>query len=67
MQEIKFGDNDTLSAITSSMIHADYLFLLTDVDGLYTSNPRKDPSAKKLDVVISVAAIRAQGTDQEIK
>ncbi len=39
----KFGDNDTLSAITSSMVHADYLFLLTDVDGLYTSNPRKDP------------------------
>ncbi|KAG1819801.1 glutamate 5-kinase [Suillus subaureus] len=60
VSEIKFGDNDTLSAITSSMIHADYLFLLTDVDGLYTSNPRKDPSAKKLDVVISVAAIRAQ-------
>jgi len=47
VSEIKFGDNDTLSAITSSMIHADYLFLLTDVDGLYTSNPRKDPSAKK--------------------
>jgi glutamate 5-kinase len=47
------------------MIHADYLFLLTDVDGLYTSNPRKDPSAKKLDVVISVAAIRAQGTDPD--
>ncbi|KAG2348303.1 glutamate 5-kinase [Suillus weaverae] len=60
VSEIKFGDNDTLSAITSSMIHADYLFLLTDVDGLYTSNPRKDPCAKKLNVVISVAAIRAQ-------
>lgn len=64
-QEIKFGDNDTLSAITSSMIHADYLFLLTDVDGLYTSNPRKDPSAKKIDEVTSVAAIRAKGTNAE--
>ncbi|KAG1749541.1 Aspartate/glutamate/uridylate kinase [Suillus lakei] len=54
------NENDTISVSVTSMIHADYLFLLTDVDGLYTSNPRKDPSAKKLDVVISVAAIRAQ-------
>ncbi|KDQ18643.1 hypothetical protein BOTBODRAFT_63528 [Botryobasidium botryosum FD-172 SS1] len=60
VSEIKFGDNDTLSAITSSMIHADYLFLLTDVDSLYTSNPRKDPSAKAIEVVTSVSAIRAQ-------
>ncbi|KAG6831240.1 hypothetical protein H0H87_005806 [Tephrocybe sp. NHM501043] len=60
LQEIKFGDNDTLSAITSSMIHADYLFLLTDVDGLYTSNPRKDPNAKQIEVVDSISAIRSE-------
>ncbi|KAF7362332.1 hypothetical protein MVEN_00579800 [Mycena venus] len=60
VSEIKFGDNDTLSAITSSMIHADYLFLLTDVDGLYTSNPRKDPLAKQIEVVTSIASIRSQ-------
>ncbi|KAI9059766.1 glutamate 5-kinase [Trametes sanguinea] len=60
VSEIKFGDNDTLSAITSSMIHADYLFLLTDVDGLYTSNPRKDPDAARIDVVTSISAIRSQ-------
>ncbi|KAJ7594922.1 glutamate 5-kinase [Mycena floridula] len=60
VSEIKFGDNDTLSAITSAMIHADYLFLLTDVDGLYTSNPRKDPSAKQIEVVTSISAIRSQ-------
>ena len=42
------------------MLHADYLFLLTDVDGLYTTNPRKDPSAKPIDVVESVQDIRAQ-------
>ncbi|KZT74026.1 glutamate 5-kinase [Daedalea quercina L-15889] len=60
VSEIKFGDNDTLSAITASMIHADYLFLLTDVDGLYTANPRKDPDAKLLHVVSSVASIRSQ-------
>ncbi|EAU81865.1 glutamate 5-kinase [Coprinopsis cinerea okayama7 len=60
VSEIKFGDNDTLSAITSSMIHADYLFLLTDVDGLYTSNPRKDPDAKQIEEVKSISEIRAQ-------
>lgn len=60
VSEIKFGDNDTLSAITSSMIHADYLFLLTDVDSLYTANPRKDPSAKRIEEVSSIAAIRSQ-------
>ncbi|KAJ6497539.1 glutamate 5-kinase, partial [Mycena sanguinolenta] len=60
VSEIKFGDNDTLSAVTSSMIHADYLFLLTDVDGLYTSNPRKDPLAKQIEVVTSIASIRSQ-------
>ncbi|KAF9654048.1 glutamate 5-kinase [Thelephora ganbajun] len=60
VSEIKFGDNDTLSAITSSMVHADYLFLLTDVDGLYLSNPRKDPDAKFLEVVSSVAEARSE-------
>lgn len=63
VQEIKFGDNDTLSAITSSMVHADYLFLLTDVDGLYSSNPRKDPDAKFLEVVSSVAEARLEGRE----
>jgi glutamate 5-kinase len=43
------------------MVHADFLFLLTDVDGLYTSNPRKDPDAKFIEVVESVMEIRKQG------
>ncbi|KIO25570.1 hypothetical protein M407DRAFT_208803 [Tulasnella calospora MUT 4182] len=60
VSEIRFGDNDTLSAVTSSMLHADYLFLLTDVDCLYTSNPRKDPGAKPIEEVTSVSAIRSQ-------
>ncbi|KAF8898255.1 glutamate 5-kinase [Gymnopilus junonius] len=60
VSEIKFGDNDTLSAITASMIQADYLFLLTDVDGLYTTNPRKDPNAKLIETVNSVSDIRSQ-------
>jgi len=43
------------------MIHADYLFLLTDVNGLYTTNPRKDPTAKHIEVVASISAIRSEG------
>jgi glutamate 5-kinase len=43
------------------MIHADYLFLFTDVDGLYTANPRKDTSARLIELVESTAAIRSQG------
>lgn len=48
------------------MLHADYLFLLTDVDGLYTTNPRKDPTAKPIDVVSSIQTIRAQGLPDQL-
>ncbi|KKA19339.1 hypothetical protein T310_6675 [Rasamsonia emersonii CBS 393.64] len=57
--EIKFGDNDTLSAITAAMVNADYLFLMTDVDCLYTSNPRNDPDAKPIEVVSDIANLAA--------
>jgi len=43
--EIKFGDNDTLGALVANLIEADALIILTDQSGLYTSDPRKDPSA----------------------
>ena len=43
---VAFGDNDTLSAIVASMIHADLLILLTDIDGLYTDDPHNNPDAK---------------------
>lgn len=46
VSEIKIGDNDQLSAIVASSVHADLLVILTDMDGLYTSDPRKDPSAR---------------------
>ncbi|KAF2403336.1 glutamate 5-kinase [Trichodelitschia bisporula] len=49
--EMKFGDNDTLSAITAGLVHADYLFLMTDVDCLYDKNPRSNPDAKPIFVV----------------
>lgn len=51
VSEIKFGDNDTLSAITAAIIGADYLFLLTDVDCLYTDDPRSNPDASPILVV----------------
>ncbi|KAI9501514.1 Aspartate/glutamate/uridylate kinase [Coemansia spiralis] len=56
--EIRFGDNDTLSAITAGMVHADYLFLLTDVDCLYTDNPRNNPNAKQVTNVTDIKALR---------
>ncbi|HZI84388.1 MAG TPA: glutamate 5-kinase [Casimicrobiaceae bacterium] len=43
--EIRFGDNDTLAALVTNLIEADALVLLTDQDGLYSADPRKDPSA----------------------
>ena len=50
-EEIEFGDNDTLSAIVSTLIGADLLILLTDIDGFYTDDPRKNPKAKRLSVI----------------
>ncbi|SJX60250.1 probable PRO1-glutamate 5-kinase [Sporisorium reilianum f. sp. reilianum] len=58
VSELRFGDNDTLSAITAGLVDADFLFLCTDVDGLYTGNPRSDPNARRLGVVDDVAAAR---------
>lgn len=49
--EIRYGDNDRLSARVASMISADCLVLLSDVDGLYTRPPGTDPDARRLDVV----------------
>ncbi|KAH7329179.1 Aspartate/glutamate/uridylate kinase [Stachybotrys elegans] len=57
--EIKFGDNDTLSAITAAMIHADLLFLMTDVDCLYDKNPRTNPDAQPIEVVEDISVLEA--------
>jgi glutamate 5-kinase len=43
--EIVIGDNDTLAAIVAQSVQADLLILLSDIDGLYTADPHKDPSA----------------------
>mmetsp|Transcript_37225 Transcript_37225/g.80949 ORF Transcript_37225/g.80949 Transcript_37225/m.80949 type:complete len:423 (+) Transcript_37225:220-1488(+) len=49
--EMRFGDNDNLASLTAVQLEADGLFLCTDVDYLYTANPRSDPNAKALRVV----------------
>lgn len=49
--ELEFGDNDTLSAIVAALIGADLLILLSDIDGLYTDDPRSNPEAKFIEYV----------------
>lgn len=52
--EIQFGDNDTLSAIVAALVGADMLILLSDINGLYTDDPRKNPDAEFIDIVESL-------------
>jgi glutamate 5-kinase len=60
--EIRFGDNDRLAARVAEMVQADQLILLSDIDGLYTADPRRDPEAAHLPVVEQVTAeIEAMG------
>ena len=49
--EIQFGDNDTLSAVVAALVQADLLILLSDIDGLFTDDPNKNPDAKFIDYV----------------
>ncbi|MDR3707553.1 MAG: glutamate 5-kinase [Capsulimonadaceae bacterium] len=51
VEEIKFGDNDTLAALVGTLADADAVLLLSDVDGLYTANPAQDPDARLIPVV----------------
>jgi glutamate 5-kinase len=62
--EIRFGDNDRLAARVSSMMEADCLVLLSDVDGLYTADPTRDAKAEHIPVVNEItAAIEAMAGD----
>jgi glutamate 5-kinase len=57
--EISFGDNDFLAAQVAILLSADLLLLLTDADGLYTSDPRTDPEAKLVPEVTDFEALRS--------
>ena len=60
--EIRFGDNDRLAARVAEMVQADQLILLSDIDGLYTADPRRDPAAQHLPVVSAITEeIEAMG------
>ncbi|MET0851197.1 MAG: glutamate 5-kinase [Candidatus Rokuibacteriota bacterium] len=54
VEEIKVGDNDNLAALVGHLIDADLVVLLTDVKGLYTADPGRDPEARRLDTVEAV-------------
>lgn len=53
-EEIKFGDNDTLAALVGTLIDADLVILLTDIDGFYDGDPRKNSQAKRISVVETI-------------
>ena len=58
VEELKFGDNDTLSAMVASLVEADWLFLLTDVDQLYSADPRSNPNAQPIALVHSLEQLK---------
>lgn len=60
--EIRYGDNDRLAARVAQMVSADLLILLSDIDGLYTNDPRKDDTAKFLPIINKITPeIEAMG------
>lgn len=62
--EIRFGDNDRLAARVAEMVQADQLVLLSDIDGLYTADPKRDPTARHLPLVPQLTPeIEAMGGD----
>lgn len=54
VDELKIGDNDTLSATVATLVDADVLIILSDIDGLYTANPSKDKNARLLHEVTHI-------------
>ncbi|MBU0674555.1 MAG: glutamate 5-kinase [Proteobacteria bacterium] len=57
VEELRFGDNDTLGAMITNLTEADLFLCLTDVAGLYTGNPSQDPSAVRLSTVDRVTTV----------
>ena len=64
VEEIVFGDNDTLSAIVGSLVETDLLVILSDIDGVFEQNPRENPDAKLIPRIPEITdAIRALAGD----
>lgn len=62
VRELKYGDNDSLSAHVSALVGAELLVILTDIDGLYTANPKFDPAATRIPVVTEITAQMQRST-----
>ena len=68
VEEIKVGDNDTLSAFVATLVDADLLIILSDIDGLYDSNPKENPNAKLLPLITTLnEEIKAMAGDSNSK
>lgn len=68
VEEIKFGDNDTLSALVAGLLDADLLVIISDVEGLHTADPRKESQARLVELVEKIDSsieTMAQGTCAE--
>jgi glutamate 5-kinase len=63
--EILFGDNDTLSAVVSTLIEADLLVLLSDIDGLFTQDPSTHPDAQFIDTVTDLDDLCVEAEDSK--
>ncbi|UQD52165.1 glutamate 5-kinase [Bacillus methanolicus] len=69
VEELTFGDNDMLSALVSGMVHADMLIILTDINGLYDSNPKKNRFAKRINILHEITdemMAAAEGTGSKV-
>ncbi|WP_077329707.1 glutamate 5-kinase [Virgibacillus siamensis] len=69
VEELTFGDNDMLSALVSGFVHADYLMILTDINGIYDQNPRIHSNAKRynfLHEIDDTLISRASGTGTKV-
>lgn len=64
VEELTFGDNDMLSALVGGFLHADQLIILTDINGLYDSNPRTNPHARKYDYLEGITDELLAGADE---
>lgn len=65
VEQIRFGDNDTLGSLVALVSEADLLILLTDIDGLYTANPKTTPTAKKIPEVWEITSELQQSAEGE--
>ena len=64
VDELKLGDNDNLAAAVASLVQADLLLIATDIDGLYSAHPGRDPQARPIDTVETVTpAVLAMAGD----